>query len=346
MTETRLPEYVERGGELVFRVPYAARDAVQYVFVLPADAARVADTLARDFGGPSGGLVDVRPAASAVILAVSRIPAIKSAAPPDSELGAGISELEVAFLVVGVDVRRHRPVVCVPYLFVDSGMAVAAGRELFGLPKQLGAVVIEGDRVPTRVTVDALSIERFDPSVPFQSHRIIEILPVASGPSAGARWASFVEAAWGLARAFHSAARLGSETPRASAGGLAGLLPVAGRALDHLAEDARVLWAAVEDFATGRFPVLGLKQFRDLARPDRACYQAIAEAPMRITRFGGGGLLGDYTVTLRDLASEPIRQDLGLPNGPIRPLVSAWLRYDFQLEAGGELWNAAGVVAP
>lgn len=347
MTGTRLPEYVERGGELVFRVPYAARDAIQYVFVLPAEAARLADTLTRDFGRPSGGLVDVRPAVSAVILAVSRIPAIKSAAPPDSELGAGIPELEVAFLVVGVDVLRQRPVVCVPYLFVDSGMAVTAGRELFGLPKQLATVLIEGDHVPTRISVDALSIERFDPRVPYAPHRVIEIAPRGAGASAGARWGTFVEAAWGLARAFHPAVGLGSEpVPPAGTGGLAGLLLTAGRALDHLAGDARVLWATVEDFATGRFPVLGLKQFRDLTRPDRACYQAITEAPMHITRFGGGGLLGDYTVTLGDLASEPIRRDLGLPDGPIRPLVSAWLRYDFRLEAGGELWNAAGSVTP
>ena len=34
-------------------------------------------------------------------------------------------------------------------------------------------------------------------------------------------------------------------------------------------------------------------------------------------------------------------EDLGLPPGPIRPLLSAWLRYDFRLEAGVELWNAA-----
>jgi len=340
MTETPLPAYVERGGELVYRMPYAARDALQYVFVLPADPARLGATLARDFGTPSGGRVDVRPAVSAVTLGVSRIPAIKSVAPPDSELGGGISELEVAFMVVGVDVRRNRPVVCVPYLFVDSGMAVAAGRELFGLPKQLGAVAIEGDQAPTRISVDALSIERFDPTVPFQPHRVVEIAP-AGGAAAGPRWATLVDAMWGLARAFLPAARLGSEPPRPGAGALGGLLSEAGRALDRLAGDARVLGASIEDFATGRFPVIGLKQFRDVERSDRACYQAIAEATMHITRFAGGGLLGDYTVAIGDLQSEPIRQDLGLPDGPIRPLLSAWLRYDFTLEAGRELWNAA-----
>jgi hypothetical protein len=339
MTEASMPAYVERGGELVYRVPYAARDAVQYVFVLPADPVRLGATLARDFGTPTAGLVDVRPAVSAVILGVSRIPAIKSAAPPDSELGAGISELEVAFMVMGVDVRRNRPVVCVPYLFVDSGMAVAAGRELFGLPKQLGVVAIEGDPAPTHVSVDALSIERFDPTVPFRPHRVVEITPVG-GSSAGQRWATLVDAIWGLARAFASAARLGHEPPRPGPGGLGGLLSEAGHALDRLVGDARILGASVEAFATGRFPVIGLKQFRDVERSDRACYQAIAEATMHITRFGGGGLLGDYSVSLGDLQSEPIRQDLGLPDGPIRPLLSGWLRYDFTLETGHELWNA------
>ena len=111
MSDSPLPAYVERGGELVYQVPYAARDALQFVFLLRADAARLAETFQRDFGRPSGGAVEVRPALGLVILAVSRIAAIKSAEPPDSLLGGGIGELEVAFLTVGVDVRRDRPVV-------------------------------------------------------------------------------------------------------------------------------------------------------------------------------------------------------------------------------------------
>src|SRR5262245_42775921 len=205
---TDLPPYVDRGGELVFSVPYAARDALQFIFVLRADPRRLAATFARDFGTPSGGAVDVRPALGLVILAASRISAIKSVAPPDSELGGGISELEVAFLTVGIDVRRGRPVVCVPYLFVDSGMAVAAGRELFGLPKQHGIIGIAGDDVPERITVDALSIEQFDPQVPFTMHRVIDVAPV--GPVAGPRplWRTFAEAATGLAGAVGEAWRV------------------------------------------------------------------------------------------------------------------------------------------
>ena len=72
-----LPAYIQRGGELVYQVPYAARNATQFIFLLRADAARLAATFARDFGTPSGGDVEVRPALGLVILAASRIPADK-----------------------------------------------------------------------------------------------------------------------------------------------------------------------------------------------------------------------------------------------------------------------------
>ena len=121
----------------------------------------------------------------------------------------------------------------------------------------------------------------------------------------------------------------------------AALLDTVVGAVDQIADEGRVLFATLEDFITGTFPIIGLKQFRDVAQSDRACYQAITDAPMKVTGFHGGGLLGEYTVSLGDLASEPIRDDLGLPQGPIRPLLSAWLRYDFRLDAGVELWNAA-----
>jgi hypothetical protein len=289
--------------------------------------------------------VNVRPALGLVILAVSRIAAIKSADPPDSELGAGIGELEVAFLTVGVDTRRNTPVVCVPYLFVDSGMAVAAGRELFGLPKQHGIVTIAGgDRpgrmAPDRISVDALSIERFDPQVPFTPHRVIDIVPVGSGPDAGPPWRTFAEAVQGLAGALIDGWRAAAP-PLSGRGGLRGLIHSLGDAVEDLADEARVLMATVGDFVTGTFPIIGLKQFRDIQTPDRACYQAITEAPMRLTGFHGGGLLGPHTVTLGELASEPIRSDLGLAAGPLRPLISGWLRYDFRLEAGVEIWNAS-----
>lgn len=333
-----MPPYVRRGGELVYEVPYAARNATQFVFLLRADKDRLAATFARDFTTPSGGAVEVRPALGLVILAASRIPAIKSAAPPDSELGGGIGELEVAFLTVGIDVKRRRPVVCVPYLFVDSGMAVAAGRELFGLPKQQGVIAIGDGDAPARITVDALSIERFDPSVPFALHRVIDIAKGDATP-AGAIWSTFSEAATGLAGALGQALRVPSP-PIMPAGGLRGLLDAVTGAVGQVIDDGRVLFATLGDFVTGTFPIIGLKQFRDVHQSDRACYQAITDAPMKITDFHRGGLLGDYTVTLGDLASEPIREDLGLPAGPIRPLLSAWLRYDFRLDAGVELWNA------
>ena len=253
-----LPAYVQRGGELVYRVPYAARNATPSSSSSRADAARLAATFARDFGTPSGGAVEVRPALGLVILAASRIPAIKSAAPPDSgELGGGVSELEVAFLTLGIDVRRRRPVVCVPYLFVDSGMAVAAGRELFGLPKQHGLISMEGAEVPARITVDALSIERFDPAVPFTPHRVIDIAPTGAVPGSAGHLEDLCR---GGHRARGSAGSAWRVTPPAgrAPGGFRALLDTLAGAFDQITDEGRVLFATLEDFITGTFPIIGL----------------------------------------------------------------------------------------
>jgi hypothetical protein len=175
--------------------------------------------------------------------------------------------------------------------------------------------------------------------VPFTPHRVVDIASAGAAPGPLAIWKTFAEAATGLAGALGQAWRV-APPPAAHPGGFRALLDTLAGAFDQIADEGRVLFATLEDFITGTFPIIGLKQFRDVAQSDRACYQAITDAPMKIGGFHGGGLLGDYVVNLGDLASEPIRQDLGLPPGPIRPLLSAWLRYDFRLDAGIELWNA------
>ena len=83
-----------------------------------------------------------------------------------------------------------------------------------------------------------------------------------------------------------------------------------------------------------------LKQFRDVVQPDRACYQAIVEADIAVTDFFGATELGGYTITLHDLATTPIRRDLGLPAGPLRPTAAARTHYEFVLLRGTERWRA------
>jgi hypothetical protein len=53
--------YVDRGGELVYRQPYAARSTRQAVFILRGDRQALTQMFARYFTEPSGRAVEVRP---------------------------------------------------------------------------------------------------------------------------------------------------------------------------------------------------------------------------------------------------------------------------------------------
>lgn len=68
---------------------------------------------------------------------------------------------------------------------------------------------------------------------------------------------------------------------------------------------------------------VNLKQFRAADAPGSACYQALTNAPMAITRYKNGGMLGDanlllgdasggYSVLLHRYASTPVIETLGL----------------------------------
>ena len=92
----------------------------------------------------------------------------------------------------------------------------------------------------------------------------------------------------------------------------------------------------------GRIPVVSLKQYRDAVSPDRACYQAIVNAVMRITKYHGGGLLmGRYEVKIHDYASTPIVQELGLKlqaDGTAEPRGAYWMSFDCTYGEGENLY--------
>ena len=305
-----LPAYVDRGSELVYQQPYAARDARQDIFFLRGDRACLDAMFDRYFTTPSGGEVTVRPMTSIVALSVLRIDAISSSE-GDDDVGAGIAEWEVAVWTVGVDVTRQQPVMFAPYLFVDSGMAMAAGREVYGLPKQDGRFAVAPGGPPYSLTLDVLGSRRFDPSTPFTWQRLLRVAH-GNAEAGRPRWASLGEASRELG---------------------AGLRP------ESFIDDAIVLLRFAAMFASGRLTLLALKQFRDVAQPDRACYQAITESYIRTTALHGGGLLSGVTVDVEDLESAKIVRELGIRPGPQTPLHSIWMAYDFVLETGALLWQ-------
>lgn len=311
MAKAMLPKYVDRGGDLVYPPPYLARGVTNYQFFLQVDARGLEATLSKLFAEPSDGEVDIRPVGDEVVLSVAQLAAVNSTEPPHSQMSAGGSEIEVAFWVIGRDVRNDRLVLVTPYMFVDSGAAMAAGREIFGFPKQEATIALTGGHPPDAVALDVLSIRRFDPSAPFAVHRVLDVQRTGTRSDLIAGFEALAKSA--LTSLFTRAGRQGL--------------------LDHLRTLGSLLLG-------DGLPVLFLKQFRDIAEPDRACYQAICEAQIAVTALHGMGVLGDYSIALADLVSEGIRGDLGLPAGPLRPFAATWSRYDFTLHRGATIWRA------
>jgi hypothetical protein len=327
-----LPRYLERGGEIVAPQPYAANDALIYAFILRADEAKLGAMFDRFLTRPSEGAVDVRPAGGSVILTVSRIASLRPVDPPYSELGQA-AELEFALWVPGIDVRRQQLVWFHPYLFVDQHLALAAGREVYGFPKQLGAITIgEPDKAPAGMTLDVFALARFGPDSRAGSQRLIEVRRGDAPAPAAERGEE-----WKTPAHLWRAAGAGRPDLGRSPDDVLGLIAAG---LEGLVDAARLLAHIADDFLHGRMRLIFLKQFRDAAQPDRACHQAIVEASTTLKRFRGAGALGPYTVTIADVDGEPLRGDLGLPAGPIQPIASGWIHDDFVAERGVELWNA------
>jgi len=122
-----LPDYVDRGGEQVWRPPARARKVDLYGFVIPADQSAIDLLLERDLVHPSGGAVDYRCAHKHVVVTFGTIGRESSCDPVDSQRGY-ITESEVSVWCLVADVKaRGRLLWYLPYIFTDSAVTVATG---------------------------------------------------------------------------------------------------------------------------------------------------------------------------------------------------------------------------
>jgi hypothetical protein len=95
------------------------------------------------------------------------------------------------------------------------------------------------------------------------------------------------------------------------------------------------------DFLTHReVPLVFLKQFRDVNQGDRACYQAIVEAPATLLSFrGGGALRGKYLLQIKSLDTFPLVRDLGLKASKQEAIGAWYTEFDFVMGTGREVWR-------
>ena len=311
--------YIERGGDLVYRGPFAQNGTRLHSFVLPADPEKLAALCDRYL---HIGETRYRPLGPFVILGCADIAEIRSLHPQDRNKGY-MSEKDVAFwvpLVAGTEMAGvfvpSRVVWFLPYIFVDSPAPMVVGREIYGFPKLSGRIEFgEVEGRSSLATVDALAIDHHSPASRAKERRILEVRRKADDDRGALE-------------------RLWDAVEGAVDGVTGGLLDAA----QALAADAGVdaLSNAFRDVSASRVVrMVFLKQFRDTGDPHRACYQAVVEANATVTAFRAGGpLAGPFEVRLARLDSHPIAEDLGLAGDSVEPLLASWLDFDFDVDNG------------
>ena len=315
----RSKQYVERGGDIVYRGPFAQNGTRLYLFMLPADLGKLLDLCDRCL---NLGETKYRPLGPFVMLGCADIAEIRSHHREDRKKGT-MSERDVALwvpVVAGMDAPGlflPRRVAWYPaYIFVDSAAPMATGREIYGFPKLSGRIDfgdVEGRS--NLVAVDALAIDRFSPAARAKEQRILTVRRKADDDRGALDrlWNAIENAVDGMTGGFLDAAQA-------------------------LAADMSVetFTEAFRDFSSSQVVRMAfLKQFRDTVDPERACYQSVVEANAKVTAFRAGGPLpGPFEVKLERLDSHPIVSELGLPGHTIEPVFASWVDFDFDVDTG------------
>ena len=88
----------------------------------------------------------------------------------------------------------------------------------------------------------------------------------------------------------------------------------------------------LEHLLLGHSESVFLKQFRDASEPDRGCFRHVITAPMQVTRLQGGLSSTPFRLTIEQLDSHPILNELGI-SSQIEAYESFELDMDFILGA-------------
>jgi hypothetical protein len=314
-----LPTYVTYPGDFTAPAPLELLDVSLWSFPLAADLEALRTYCDVVIKTPSGGAVEFLPLLPMVLMSITEFP--NAFFPAMLAHGRG-RERELSFSIPGVYVRHGEVLpevgfaLFMPFIYLDSSVAIAIGREEFGFFKQQGSVILPGDPGATGFTVDTYGCETFGPTIFWDSQRLLTMTDTgaASATNVGLPWRDIADAGEKLAAVLLE-------------GAVSGLAEMIGGA------------AALAGLSLGKVPQIFLKQFRDITDGTRACYQAVTLARYTITRLHSVTPTNRYDTTLRALDSTPVAATLGL-SGPSAIDSGVKVVMDMRLDPGRELWRA------
>ncbi len=316
--------YIEYGTRTTAPPPFACNKGRFQGFVLEGDR-KLIETLCDDvFNAAADGIVEYRPLSSHVLMLTGSFGELSSLAPGFERMGL-IAETQISLWLAlaaghreGSSFVADRLCMAIPYIFVDNPMSYLGGREDFGYPKAMG---------------------RFDPTGGVGDPVQIEVYGGDFRRQNQAAWHPLLE----LARVRESAgettagpASTGRDDPEADWQSAEDLVRLLLRPSTHGGAHAWPDFAFVEDLVKDLLHKTStqvfLKQFRDAGIPGGACYQALVEAPVRVTSASMRPSLLEWQVTVRHLDSHPIAQELGVSTQTTR--MTFELEMDMVVEPG------------
>lgn len=310
-----LPDYADNGsGFPVFRGPYLQKDARLAAFLFNADTESLTALCDRSLNVSESFAYKYVPLTSSVMLVFADM-LVSSRDERDKQVGL-IPETEVSFWVLTVAMQKtqsgyvaHHLAWFLPYLLVDEGNAIATGREVFGFNKLAAQFQKPGEIQKPQFTADVLGFKQFGADSIAQREPLLELRASSAADLTSGSDLDSIKNSMG-AELFKNV--------RTSLGG--SLLEFAAR------------------FINDHIPLVFLKQFRDAQNTQKACYQRLIEAPLKVeTFFEGGIFLKPYALNIASLASHPLAENLGLKATEQRSTLGAWMHVDFVLENGIEV---------
>lgn len=292
--------YVEYGARVAAPPPFTCREGHFQALIVDGVEASLNALCEKMLNGPADGAAHYTPIGEQLLILTGCFARVTSQAPGFSERGSARETQLSLWVPTCATYPQTSPkegvnlCMVVPFIFVDNPMSLLGGREDFGYPKAMGQFA-PTDALGTVVTLAAFGGD----FAPTNQAAWCPLLELEGPQSAAARdaqegWKSGPE----LVQLFSD--RAGDAGPTAAA------------------TDLTLIGSLIEALLDGRAQQVFLKQFRDADSADTACYQAVVEAPVRVSNVRWRPSLHEWTLTIDHLDSHPIDTELGVKSQTTR----------------------------
>lgn len=311
-----------RHGTQVYDPPCLTEGATLYCFSVKADEAKMKASVDSFLNRAAPGKIEFEPLGDSVLFFFLRAPSLRSADPsrPSGYVEDYESAPSMPLLMKVKDGSGwdHSIVNWMPYVLISDPMGCIAGRELFGFLKGLGQFYIPTapagplDLWQTRAQV----FETLDPKELVQWKPLYTVRRTSHHDDPIDDFFDGVDAVLDVLKDL--------------------LLDWSPGLLTQIGFDL------LQAILTRSFPVVNLKQFPSVEDSQKACFQEICTAPMKITKIRGGGRLkGQFEIDVPKYGSHDVAGDLGLPgSGPKWPVeMGLFIDIDFTVPVGKSIWK-------